>query len=345
MTPPPVTPLDLEIAHALLQQCGKDDAVSLEPLSGGRNNRTFRVRGTRGTWLLKHYFHDQNQGWNRAEREWEWATFCWQCGVRWGPEPLAFDRSLHATLSEFLDGRKLNASELTERHVEQSASFVADINEHRNSPPATKIRDAAEACFSLKEHLDCVERRISRLAAVPVNDDLSQSLSDWRERELEPRWKQLVSRVKGRVTQTELEEFLPRSSRCLSPSDFGFHNALLTENDRLRFFDFEYAGWDDPAKLVCDYFLQPEVPVPLQYQSQLLHVFSDRKLWGEVERRVELLFPVFGIKWCCLLLNEFLAQDRRRREFSQTAPITESRKAEQFARARQRLASLEEFQS
>ena len=55
---------------------------------------------------------------------------------------------------------------------------------------------------------------------------------------------------------------LGEADRVVSPSDFGFHNALRTEDGRLAFLDFEYAGWDDPAKLVCDFELQPAVPAP-----------------------------------------------------------------------------------
>ena len=56
-------------------------------------------------------------------------------------------------------------------------------------------------------------------------------------------------------------ELGPRA-RCLSPSDFGFHNAIRRASGELCFIDFEYAGQDDPAKMACDFLCQPEVPVP-----------------------------------------------------------------------------------
>ena len=33
------------------------------------------------------------------------------------------------------------------------------------------------------------------------------------------------------------------AERCISPSDFGFHNALVDERGIVRFLDFEYSGW------------------------------------------------------------------------------------------------------
>src|SRR5258708_29751946 len=41
---------------------------------------------------------------------------------------------------------------------------------------------------------------------------------------------------------------------------FGFHNALLRPSQELCFLDFEYAGHDDPAKMVGDFFSQPAIP-------------------------------------------------------------------------------------
>ena len=44
---------------------------------------------------------------------------------------------------------------------------------------------------------------------------------------------------------------------CISASDFGLHNAIMTERG-IVFFDFEFAGWDDPAKAIVDFLLQPQ---------------------------------------------------------------------------------------
>ena len=60
----------------------------------------------------------------------------------------------------------------------------------------------------------------------------------------------------------DMDHPLDTQESVLSPSDFGFHNALLGPDGKLCFIDFEYAGWDDPAKLICDFFCQPQTPVP-----------------------------------------------------------------------------------
>jgi hypothetical protein len=109
--------------------------------------------------------------------------------------------------------------------------------------------------------------------------------------------------------------------RCVSPSDFGFHNALLADEGRLGFFDFEYAGWDDPAKLLCDFFCQPAVPAPIDCWPQFLDLTASLVGDTQIERqRQALLFPLYQVKWCCILLNEFQSTGRKRREFAERTP-------------------------
>ena len=54
-------------------------------------------------------------------------------------------------------------------------------------------------------------------------------------------------------TNNQTEEPILGLDKCLSPSDFGFHNVIVEKDKILRFIDFEYAGWDDPAKMVSDF--------------------------------------------------------------------------------------------
>ena len=118
--------------------------------------------------------------------------------------------------------------------------------------------------------------------------------------------------------------------RRLSPSDFGFHNALREAAGRLRFVDFEYAGWDDPAKLACDFFCQPALPVPMRFWSSFLaNVTEDLPEAERQRRRIALLLPVYRIKWVTILLNDFHAVGNDRRRFARPGVDPERRRAEQ----------------
>ena len=137
--------------------------------------------------------------------------------------------------------------------------------------------------------------------------------------ELVPLWESVRTDTmnQNKTGMVRIDEPLPETDICISPSDFGFHNAIQTDAGTIFFIDFEYAGRDDPVKMICDFFCQPEVPIPHSY----LPMFSTRVL----ERldnpeshyhRLRTLLPVHTIKWCCIILNEFLPVGRARRMFA-----------------------------
>lgn len=120
----------------------------------------------------------------------------------------------------------------------------------------------------------------------------------------------------------------------MSPSDFGFHNALWRTAEQVVFIDFEYAGWDDPAKMVCDFFCQPAVPVSLEYLDRVCEVVaSEMPNPASFLQRVNLIMPVCRLKWCCILLNEFVPLGTWRRRFAAGGVDPEQRKAQQLHKA------------
>src|SRR5262249_22829926 len=136
------------------------------------------------------------------------------------------------------------------------------------------------------------------------------------------------------------DDELCRSDRRVSPSDFGFHNALLGPDGTMKFIDFEYAGWDDPAKTICDFFCQPERPVPMEFWG-LFHEAIARHIGDpdRLRRRVELLLPVYRLKWCCIMLNEFLPAGSQRRRFA-GGDDEADRKQRQLAKVRRAAADI-----
>jgi hypothetical protein len=104
--------------------------------------------------------------------------------------------------------------------------------------------------------------------------------------------------------------------RTLSPSDFGFHNAIRRVDGKLIFVDFEYFGWDDPAKTISDFLLHPAMALsPAQgeeFVALCLDAFND----DDLPARLRAFYPLFGLKWTAILLNEFLPGGWSRRLFS-----------------------------
>jgi hypothetical protein len=291
----------------------------IHSLPGGGNNRLFKVNVSGTPIVLKYYFRHPGDLRNRLDNEYRISEFLWQRGVRCIPEPLARDDGFGTGLYRYVDGTAINPAQVTHQLVQEACSFLSQANKWRQDSQAQDLPDASEACFTLQQHLDLVEQRVQRLLNLsPTGNDIREKASAFVRQRLLPVWHGVRGECLKRIGETNqlLEEPLSTVDRILSPSDFGFHNVLRTEHG-LVFHDFEYAGWDDPAKTACDFFCQIAVPVPLQYWKEVSCDWA--KLTHSPDKmllRMDVLLPVYRIKWVCIALNHFLAVDGERRRFA-----------------------------
>ena len=341
-----VSPEDLRQPTAkLLEAAGLRGDFGLFPLPGGANNKVFRVEANGHTALLKAYFQHPDDPRDRLGVEFSFSSFAWEHGVRCIPRPLACDRFHHLALYEFVEGRCLQSDEVTEERVRQAIEFYRQLNQYRESPDAGALPEASEACFRIADHLRCVERRLQALKQVAASSPIRQEAVSFILNDLSGIWERVAESAGKRAGELgfSLEEEIVPEDRRLSPSDFGFHNALVASDGRLRFIDFEYAGWDDPAKTACDFFCLQGVRVPEAYRDLFVQqVTQDLSEPASHRQRIDLLFPIHQVKWCCILLNDFLPDGSQRRRFAdgsgegrrEAVQLQKARRALQEVRAR-----------
>jgi hypothetical protein len=221
--------------------------------------------------------------------------------------------------------------------------WVVALQGFRRHPLAQKIQPAADACFSISDHVALVERRVKRLVA--ASETIAyEEFTDFVQHALFPHVTKLISEIRN-AFHSSLDLVLSQEHRILSPSDFGFHNAIQSADGKLWFFDFEYAGWDDPAKLLCDFFCQPQIPVPLAHSREFVRALEKSVGETSIGQRFNCLLPLHAAKWSCILLNEFLPGQANRRLFAGiNLPVSEMRRV-QLEKARCMLALSESFVS
>jgi Phosphotransferase enzyme family len=329
----------LVLASQLAEGVGKGRVRALSRLAGGKNNQVYRVETEAGaTLVLKRYFTDPRDPRDRLGAEWDFLKHAWSLGIRAVPEPLACDAASHAGLYGFVAGRKLLASELTPAHIDAAIDFVLAVN----ARPRVQLAPGSEACFTLAEHIATVERRVARLATLDPDAPHANEAQSFVSAQLLPAWNAVKSKLApdARAAGLSMEQALSPDDCCLSPSDFGFHNALVDDEGRVTFLDFEYAGRDDPAKLVSDFFCQPEIPVPLDYHATFVARMADGFGLDEAGRaRCRMLLDAYRIKWICIILNDFLPLGAARRAFADAGACA-ARCASQLAKAEAKLAGL-----
>jgi hypothetical protein len=236
-------------------------------------------------------------------------------------------------LYEYIEGRPLRDGEVDKNAVDQALSFFRELNARKFLPGAEKIRNGSEACFTMAEHLECVDRRMTRFDQLDRTTPTGEEAAALVHERLITAWHRIRTEVIA--GWSAIDEPLVHGDRCLSPSDFGFHNTLADEAGRLKFVDFEYSGWDDPAKTACDFFSQPDVPVPVEFFEPVSQAFVEGTSDCEKHlRRIDLLLPVYRVKWCCIMLNDFLPAGSRRRSFAKDMATQEQRRTAQLAKVR-----------
>jgi len=108
---------------------------------------------------------------------------------------------------------------------------------------------------------------------------------------------------------------LPKEKQILSPSDFGFHNSLKSDEGVLTFIDFDYFGWDDPIKLTADFLWHPAMKLNTnlkeKWKQAMLELTSDDHYF---KARFNAAMPLYGLRWAMIVLNEFLPGFAERRK-------------------------------
>ncbi len=338
----PAPDAGLAVTVRRLLDLGDDEAVALDAVAGGGNNRGFRVTARGERYFVKAYFHGALDTRDRLEAEFAFSRAAWERGVRALPRPIACDRGAHVGVYEFVEGTPVAAGGATADRVREAIDFHRDVNRGAHDG-GIAVPDAAEACFSLDAHAACVARRVRALEGIVPASDVDRAAAEFVQSRLIPAW----TRVRGEAERLAGEQGLSWSGtlasdeRVLSASDFGFHNAIVRPGGALAFVDFEYAGWDDPAKLVSDFFCQPAVPVSAAYRDWVVDAVFDGRPGGDRgRRRAAVLWPVYRLKWICILLNEFLPHTGARRRFARPAADWETLKVEQLQKARGSLDAL-----
>ena len=315
----------------------------LDRLAGGANNIGIRVELGGRCLFAKVYFRHPGDERDRLGAEFRMLKFLWSNGIRCVPQPLACEPESGIGLYEFVEGRTPVRESISWEDVAQLAGFLVAICRLRKQSGAGDLAAASEACFSIADYVRLQDARMERLTAaaagIPERDGfvalVQQRLPAVRQQVAE--FVELVAGDAG----ISINESLAADAWTLSPADHGFHNALR-RGQGLVFLDFEYAGWDDPAQMIANACLQPRIPIPGTLCDRFVtEVLGQLPHSTAVAKRLRMVYPLVGLKWAMIMLNEFLPVAMERRRFAGEDP--EARKREQLGKAVRQLDAVEKY--
>jgi len=321
------------------------DVADLQRVAGRGNSRIYCVTYSDGKkCALKLYPSRLDDLRDRLGVEYRALQFLCSQGETAIPEPVAADHAHGFALYEWIEGDKVKVPD--ESDVDRAAAFLDRIHGLRKQKAAEQLLVASEACFSGQSITDQIEGRLGKLLTVSSEEP---TLARFLQTEFLP----LKDEVYARAHQAYSDKGLSFSSdismsqRTLSPSDFGFHNSLRRPDESLAFIDFEYFGWDDPVKLVSDFLWHPAMHLAMGLKQKFIsEVFSIYDGDKYLEFRLKALYPLFGLRWGMILLNEFLPGGWARRAHATGKSHGERDKAKrrQLDKAQHVLSTIREIQ-
>lgn len=296
----------------------------------GRNSRIYAVTAKGRRFALKVY-PESRGGHDRLRAETEALRFMEEAGFRCVPRVIAIDTNHRAAVLTWLEGTAPVAP--SAQDVDQAIDFLAAVHAARLETQAGRLGPAGEACLTGEELVRQVHHRLERLLGLNGEPLLHQYLKG----SVLPMLPELEARaLSWKGASGDSREELPYRCRTLSPSDFGFHNALRDASGRLTFIDFEYFGWDDPVKLVSDVLLHPGHDLDEETRRRLRAELSG--LYGNDDPdfvgRLDAYHPMFALRWVLILLNEFLPDRWEQRREAGARDSWEAVKSRQLDRAR-----------
>jgi len=295
-----------------------EPVVSTAVLGGGRNSRVFAAVTPTRTVVVKYYYRSPGDPRDRQWTEHRALTFLAGRGVTCIPAVLHLDREAGFTILAHIEGERIVDDRMTEGDERDFIAFVEQLKAVSAQPEAADMAPASEAFFTLDGVRKNLAERLARLRSRPGTGPLAAELEAFLAARFIPALEDLSSRAKVyyRGIGLEGDREIKGADRVLSPSDFGLHNCVKSP-ERLVFFDLEYFGWDDPAKLVSDFVLHPAQGAAgesrYRVAGRMVDCFRDRPGFTD---RLRALLPLFALKWCMIVLNEFLAGENARRAFA-----------------------------
>jgi hypothetical protein len=274
--------------------------LSLRRLRGGINNRVYRCNQGHKKWVIKGYGPARTGFSDRMQAEVDFLRFAAEAAPGFTPTLIKSDPERRCVVLEHLQGEAYPESESpSHADVAEAVEFFRQLNAVPRLARSSIRLEAAEGYLSLREHLSNVRERYERMSYINLDSELRphvETLLNQLDRELAQTEKHINRLIDGGIVANTIDP----NERCVSPSDFGFHNAIRTSKG-INFIDFEFAGWDDPAKAIEDFILQPRVPIASN-QSPLLEAFPPETHTSLIPR-CKAMGSILKLKWICIVLG------------------------------------------
>ena len=213
------------------------------------------------------------------------------------PKIVSFNKELNLIILSYIKGKKIY--KITSKNITEAINFLKILN--MISKENINYHYATEACLNANDLINQIDNRFTNLRSIK-SKYFDKTLDKLNEINVK-----LKNRAYNIWPKENIEKNLKREFLTFSPSDFGFHNAIIKENNSITFIDFEYFGLDDPVKLISDFLWHPAMSLSINqkkmFTKKFLEIFNNDNL---LKQRLNAAFPLYGLRWCLIILNRIV---------------------------------------
>jgi len=319
----------------IIQDYLKSNLKSIFSISGGKNSNVYGITcSDNNDYIVKLYFSHEFDKRDRLKTEFFALQFLRSNHVFNVPMPLYKNEKFSFAIFEFIKGNKIKSENVSHSDVDLLIDFLLNLNRLKYNKNALQFNNASEACFSIKGFITNIQERLERLKQMDKKQSKSNEMLYLY---LRNKFIPALTKIKQCCYSSKYgcDSDISIHQKTLSPSDYGFHNALRLPNNQIKFIDFEYFGWDDPAKMVCDFLLHPAMDLSFElkqyFYNRIIDNFENSNF---LKDRIVIVYPLIALKWCMILLNEFVPEHLLRRNFAGHCKINiEHKQKEQLIKA------------
>ena len=254
----------------------------VKPQLRGGNSTISRVEYGGSIYAVKNY-SERSDGGRRLLQEYAGLALVCKSMPDVFPRPVGIDLEKKIGVYTWVSGVKPEANSET---ISQMLTILSGLHHLGSNIDGQIANYAVDSIFVLGDVFVQIDERINGF------DRGQLIINELVEQDLIPQ----LSRSK------EVTDDVGAAVITLSPSDFGVHNLLWDKKSgSMSCVDFEFFGWDDAHKLVCDTLLHPLSTWGVAEATHFIDGVVN--LYELNESRLIQLWPLLSLKWSTIVLS------------------------------------------
>ena len=255
----------------------------------GKNNNCFSIKNK--SILVKQFYDNKTK--NSFQNELKFSKFLYDNKINEIPKIISYSNKRRVIKYQFI--KRIKNKKYNEIDIIQNFRFIEKIN--KLNYVKENFDYAKDFCQNYKTYYKEIYNRILKLKKNVFYK------KNYLFRDLVDSINYKFLKLKN-INYFDCHYILNRNDLILSPCDFHIGNMIF--NNKIYYYDFEYSGLDDPAKLYSVFFLQPEFLISkklcLKTLNQILFFKRSKKL---IKERIIYLLPIIYLRWSLIILNAF----------------------------------------